>query len=277
MARKPVFGNCHICQKHTKLSFEHVPPRAAFNNCPAVGKQISELINKNPDNYFEEKGRISQRGFGDYTLCEKCNSNTGRWYGTAFAEWAHQGMDILEHAYRLPLLYYNFRISPLRVVKQIICMFFSITDDLFACNHPDLVRFVLNKNECYLNSDIRIFAYYKVGPHGRYIGGASIEKIRPDEINRNTIENLVRQTQSDRERGRVLSEIACIPLGYVMTFGSKVPDDRLADISFFAKYRYDDYTSIPLRLPVLSVYSKFPVDYRSREQIHRDAKANKSD
>jgi hypothetical protein len=276
MARKPVLGTCHICRKHTKLSFEHIPPRAAFNNCPAVSKHIFELINKHPDNYLEEKGKKSQRGFGAYTLCEACNSKTGRWYGTAFAEWAHQGMDILEHACSQPSLYYRSHIFPLRVLKQIICMFFSITDNVFAYNHPDLVGFVLNKNKCYLNSDIRIFAYYNVGPHGRYIGGASIETIKPEEINRHTIENLVRQIQSDHEKGRVLSEIACIPLGYVMSFGSKAPDYRLADISCFAKYRYDDYTSIPLRLPVLSVDSKFPADYRNREQIIRDAAAHQS-
>ena len=276
MARKPVFGTCRICQEYTKLSFEHVPPRAAFNDCPAVGKQFSELINKSPNNYFEIKGKVSQRGVGDYTLCEACNNNTGVWYGTAFAEWAHQGMDILEHACGQPSLHYRFHISPLRVLKQIICMFFSITDDLFAYNHPDLVRFVLNKNKSYLNSDIRIFAYYNVGPHGRYIGGASIKAIKPEEINRHTIENIVRQIQSDHEKGRVLSEIACIPLGYVMSFGSKAPDYRLADISFFAKYRYDDYTSIPLQLPVLSVDSKFPADYRNREQIIQDAAARQS-
>ena len=61
-----------------------------------------------------------------------------------------------------------------------------------------------------------------------------------------------------------------------MTFGTKAPDDRLADISSFAKYRYDDYVSIPLRLPVLPVYSKFPVDYRSHEQINQDAASNQS-
>lgn len=185
-------------------------------------------------------------------------------------------MDILEYAYRTLLLYYNFRIFPLQVLKQIICMFFSITDDLFACNHPDLVKFVLNKNERHLKSDIRIFAYYNVGPHGRYIGGASIEKIRLDEIDRDTMENLIRRIQSDHAKSRVLSEIACIPLGYVMTFGSEKPDNRLVDISVFAQYRYDEYVSIPLRLPVLPVTTYFPGDYRNREQVHRDAEANQS-
>ncbi len=76
MARKKVFGNCRICGIYTKLSllsFEHVPPRAAFNDCTAAGKQIFELINKDPDHYFEGKRHISQRDAGAHTLCEKCN------------------------------------------------------------------------------------------------------------------------------------------------------------------------------------------------------------
>jgi hypothetical protein len=61
-----------------------------------------------------------------------------------------------------------------------------------------------------------------------------------------------------------------------MTFGSEKPDNRLVDISFFANYRYHEYIPIALRLPVLPVITYFPGDYRSREQIHRDAAANQS-
>jgi hypothetical protein len=31
MSRRPVIGTCHICGDHGKLSFEHVPPKEAFN------------------------------------------------------------------------------------------------------------------------------------------------------------------------------------------------------------------------------------------------------
>ncbi len=275
MARKSVFGNCHICGENKKLSFEHVPPSSAFNDCPAVSKHIFELINKNPDSYFEKKGKISQRGIGAYTLCEKCNNDTGTWYGDAFVRWAHQGMDILKLTQGSPSLYYTFHIFPLRVIKQIICMFFSITDDQFGYNHPDLVKFVLNKNECYFYPEIRILAYFNNSKRGRYIGGASGTRIRPDEISLNTLENLNRKADSALEKSRLLSELACRPLGYVMTFDPEPPDDQLVDISFFAKYPYADWTSISLQLPVFPVYTYFPGDYRSRNQVQHDAKANR--
>ena len=69
MARKKVFGNCRICGKPAKLSFEHVPPQAAFNNHRVVGKHIFDLINKHLDEYTARNGHISQRGAGAYTLC----------------------------------------------------------------------------------------------------------------------------------------------------------------------------------------------------------------
>ena len=274
MARKKVLGNCRICGIHAKLTFEHVPPRAAFNDCPAVGKHILELINKDPDNYFNGKQHTSQRGAGAYTLCQKCNNDTGAWYGTAFANFAHQSLDILKDTKGQPSLYYPFRIYPLRVIKQIITMFFSVNDNLFRGNHPDLVKFVLSKYENHLNPDFRILVYFNSSPRGRYIGGVSIAKMSPDEINMDTMENLQRKIESEHTKSRLLSEIAFPPLGYVMSFNSEQLDKQLCDLSFFTNYRYDDCTSIPLKLPVFPVHTWYPGDYRSKEQVQRDFEKN---
>lgn len=276
MARKKVFGNCRICGIHAKLSFEHVPPRAAFNDCTAVGKQIFELINKDPDHYFDGKHHISQRGAGAYTLCEKCNPNTGAWYGDAFANFAHQSLDILKHAIGRPLTYYPFRIYPLRVIKQIITMFFSVNKDLFRLNHPDLVKFVLNKNERYLSPDIRILVYFTPGPNARIAGGTSISaiEINPDEVSLDTMDNLLSQYQHDYAKSLYSSEIAFPPLGYVLSFGLEPLDNELADISFFAKYPYNDWTSLYLKLPVYPVHTWYPGDYRGKKEIRNNFEEN---
>ena len=277
MARKKILGNCRICGTHTQLTFEHVPPRAAFNNCPAVGKHILKLINKDPDHYFEGKRHISQKGAGAYTLCENCNNDTGAWYGDAFANFAHQSLAILKHTKGQASLYYPFRIYPLRVIKQITTMFFSVNDDQFRGNHQDLVKFVLNKNEQYLNSDIQILAYLNAGPYMRYAGGSSIAtigSIDPDEVSRDTLDNLLNQYQRDYPKSLYLSEITFPPLGYVLSFGIEPLDNQLADISFFTKYRYDDWTSIHLKLPVNPVNTWYPGDYRSKEQLRRNYEEN---
>ena len=272
MARKKVFGNCHICGKPAKLSFEHVPPQAAFNNCPVVGKHIIDLINKDPDYYFDSKGHKSQRGAGAYTLCPKCNNNTGRWYGGAFANFAYQSLDTLKHAKGHPSLYYPFRIHPLRVIKQIITMFFSVNNELFRTNHQDLVKFVLDKKKRYLDPDTRILAYFTLGPHLRFAGGTSISTIEidPNEVSIETMDDALNQYRRDYAKSLYSSEIAFPPLGYVLSFGLESLNSKLADISFFAKYSYDDWTSIYLKLPVFPVNTWHPGDYRSKEQLRRN-------
>jgi hypothetical protein len=52
-----------------------------------------------------------------------------------------------------------------------------------------------------------------------------------------------------------------------MTLESRVPDDRPVDISFFAKYRYNDYKEFSLQLPVLPVYTYYPADYRNPQEV----------
>jgi hypothetical protein len=273
MTRKSKLGDCRICGIYRELTFEHVPPESAFNNHRVAGKHILELINKDPDHYFDGKRYISQRGAGAYTLCKQCNNDTGAWYGDAFADLAHQSLDILKHVKGQSSLYYPFRIYPLRVIKQIITMFFSVNKDLFRLNHPDLVKFVLNKKERYLSPDIRILVYFTLGPHSRFIGGTSLGtmgSVDPDEINRDMLDGMLNQYQRDYPKSLYLSEIAFPPLGYVLSFGLEPLDNELVDISFFARYPYDDWTSIQLKLPVNPVHTWYPGDYRSKKEIQRD-------
>jgi hypothetical protein len=56
-----------------------------------------------------------------------------------------------------------------------------------------------------------------------------------------------------------------------MTFNSPSPDDRLTDTTYFAEYRYKQERTLSLKLPVLPIYTFFPADYRSREQVLKDA------
>jgi hypothetical protein len=77
MARKKIIDVCHICGVNGKLSFEHVPPRAAFNNRRVVKVGFDDAAHLGPDQV--PRGQIQQRGAGAYTLCESCNNWTGNW------------------------------------------------------------------------------------------------------------------------------------------------------------------------------------------------------
>lgn len=119
------FGICHICGNDGKLSYEHVPPEAAFNDHRILTFSFDKFLGaENLDDI--RGGRFLQRGLGGYTLCEPCNNNTGSWYGAAYVEWAAQAMSILIGTKGRASLDYPFNIYPLRVLKQVSAMFLSV-------------------------------------------------------------------------------------------------------------------------------------------------------
>ena len=141
---KKHFGICHLCGIQTKLSFEHVPPQSAFNDQGILRSTFEQMLeNEHPDDF---KGRQQQRGAGGYTLCEKCNNDTGLWYVPAFTSWAQQAMRFVIGTRGRPTLEYPFNLFPLRVLKQVICMFFSVNGTYFQKAHPDLVGSPLTRS-----------------------------------------------------------------------------------------------------------------------------------
>lgn len=261
MAKKR-FGICHLCGNNGELSFEHIPPKKAFNNCPV--SFYNYFMGKTEGGYNTQH---SQKGLGEYTLCGNCNNNTGGWYGTAFINWAKQSMDILQYTQNRPSLFYRFRIYPLRVIKQIATIMFSVNDNQFSKDHQELVKFVLNKDQHHLNPDTKFYAFYNAGG---FRMSAGMGKMKTNDF---SFESLVEKTNTIRtqiETHRIFSEFAFPPLGYVLAFDREIPDDRLIDISYFASYRYSDKDTIELRLPVLPVDSPYPTDYRTREQMEHD-------
>lgn len=247
-----MFGKCHICGAEGNLTFEHVPPRAAFNDRRAIAYGIFDVLNTGPDQPVRAQGKILQRGVGGYTLCAKCNNNTGAWYSKAFAEWCYQGAEFLAKAGSRLSLYLPFWVFPLRVLKQIVVMFFSVNGPDFAAKNPELVRFVLNRETKYLNPRYRFFIY--LNREGRWLRQAGYTGrlcLAP-------------------KRADFFCEINFPPFGYVLTIEYPPPDERLCDISFFARFGYNEFRDVFLRLPVLPTYSWLPGDYRTKEEIIRE-------
>lgn len=245
--RKKVIGTCRICGVKAKLSFEHVPPKKAFNDRPIVNANIAKIIKFKGD-LDDVGGKIHQRGAGDYTLCEKCNNLTGGWYGDAFVDWINQVAKVLWLSRNQPSLSYLYKIYPLRVIKQIICMFFSTNGEEFRKAQQDLVRFVKNKEARFIDSDIRIYCFYSPSPRSRHSGVAGV-------VNFNDHSH------------KIISEIVFPPMGYVMVLDGLPPDGPLFDITFFSKYQYNDRKELGLRMPTLPIYTYFPGDYRSKVDV----------
>ncbi len=253
MAKKKIQGRCQICGVSGDLSFEHVPPKAAFNSKPVIRVNFETAMSLGPDEIA--KGPIEQRGMGVHSLCVKCNNNTGSWYGGNFVNWCYQGMEILERSNGNPTLIYLNYIFPLRILKQVATMFFSVNMDGFQAANPELVRFVLNKESKYLPPKYRFFVYYNV--EGRFRSVGIIAALKFD----------------GKAETSVFSEITYPPFGYVMTLDSNPPDNRLVEITHFSRYGYDDFLVSELKLPTLPAHTAVPGDYRTKDEVYRDATA----
>ncbi|TET45196.1 hypothetical protein E3J62_08085 [candidate division TA06 bacterium] len=246
MSRKrKLIGTCHLCGNRRQLSFEHVPPRAAFNDKRVIRVQFEKTIGLGPDEIV--KGSIQQRGMGDYTLCVKCNNDTGAWYGGRFVDWCYQGMEILVKSGGKPSLIYLNRLYPLAILKQIVTMFLSVDRPVFREANPDLVRFVLYRYMKYLPPKYRFFTYYNTTGRFRCCGTTVLGDMSGNVS--------------------LISEITYPPFGYVMTIGSDPPDKRLFEITHFSRFGYLEPKVMTMSLPVLPTHLVYPGDYRTKEEI----------
>ena len=258
MAINKDYGKCRICGKEGKLTFEHIPPSATFNKTSARIVKLMDLVNSEkeegafPWELDRAKYTISQRGIGDYFLCEKCNNNTGSWYGSHYKRF----IDGLMYAYvivnRQDMSMFSFELKnmrPLPIIKQIFAMFCDINHAL-AENDTSIREFLLNKecNEIDRNK-YRIFMYILKGDYEKTVG-------------------LSAKIQSGQSSPLMLSEIATIPVGYILY--KNLPNDfetNLTEITNFLDCDYNSTGNIKLTVNAYEINSWIPGDFRSKKEI----------
>src|SRR5688572_23653295 len=112
-------GICHICHRRGKLSFEHVPPRRAFNRLPVVAHTLNHPLAITKRIPFGTTLKY-RAGMGVETICERCNGFTGDYYGFAFAEWMRQALVDADRYERAgaseQMILLPFHIEPLAVL-----------------------------------------------------------------------------------------------------------------------------------------------------------------
>ena len=239
------WGSCCICGEHRKLTFEHIPPKSAFNTGGGRSATMRQLL-------AEEQGRNvryskNRKGFGRVSLCAPCNNNTGRWYGRAYTDWAYQGMRFINATGSLAL---PFHVFPGRIAKQILAMFASTNRHYFFEAHPGLRKYVLDPHSIGIPENLRLYVYLTTSNN---------------YVSRTT--GVVAAIYFGRDpRTSVFSEIAFMPFGYILSIDSPPPAPNLFDITFFCQHRYNDYRDLHLPISSREVHSHFPADFRTKEE-----------
>lgn len=161
--KKSVLGQCLMCGKQGPLSCEHVPNREAYNKETIIEYSWEDVFVRKE----KTKGRVVQGGIGEYTLCEKCNNDTGHWYGDEYTRWARACVEFLKNRKTSSVepdeaIITLHNVYPLRFLKQVVVCFFSVTSGL-AQTHPGLVQYVLNKGEKRIPEDCQFFLNFCFG------------------------------------------------------------------------------------------------------------------
>ena len=156
----PKVGPCCICGSIGLLSFEHVPPRAAYNDQRVFEADIHRLVQGKWDGGSRPlHGQWVDGGAGKETICGRCNELTGHWYGSAYVKWARQALRLVTVSGGALSLAYPYQIYSLRSLKQIVVMFFSACGPGLQSRFSELVRFVLNKYDQHMPCGLRVFSY----------------------------------------------------------------------------------------------------------------------
>lgn len=252
------FGKCKLCGKEANLTFEHVPPRTAFNSFSVKKYAFDESIQpltgvdgRMPWDFDGLNGTIHQRGSGDYFLCSQCNNNTGTWYISEYVKFSKIIHNMIVNKKTQPGKIYKFEvlsIYPLRLFKAIMTMFCDINYNCFG--DEQLRKYLLEKESTEVNLDKYKVYLTLVTPQMRRIQGVSA----------------IGSFQKDPA---LLTEVASYPLGCMLCIDKPdwfTPPGVL--INDFANCSYNDECNIEfVGIPYLEINSQFPGDYRSKDDI----------
>lgn len=261
------WGKCSLCGKECELTFEHIPPKAAFNSTPArpvSGNQLftEEVLNDKDRMPWETEGlryKNQQQGMGMNSLCQDCNNNTGSWYGDAyvmFAKICHSAVSNYDPKDPNGIIIKD--IYPLRIIKQIISMFCSINSP-YRKQFDELRSFVLDKQKVGLDKSKYKLCMYFTNTTLMKHAGFSV---------------MLKQGASGFEH-MAMSEITTYPLGFILYFN---PTDTWeyhgTDITAFADVGYDDKLDIEMPWKIEEMNDIFPEHFRSREEVRQCVEKN---
>lgn len=252
MAKQEHFGNCHICGQYKKLTYEHIPPEAAFNSQRRKMSTVEELMkgkteNRAPWDIEGLKYKQFQQGTGFFTLCGECNSFTGAKYGGAYTALIKgigaEIMKIPKEERNQGLAFHVEKVNLLAFFKQAVSMFCSLNTEQFGSSFKD---FLLNEN----SND------FDVNKHKvcMYLHAGRTDRLIPY------------QAQLNVKTGSMefFSEISTFPVGFIFydTLENRTTTFHGCDITSFSQCDYNSLYNLNIQIPFLECNTPFGLDFR---------------
>lgn len=250
--KKTKLGNCRLCGLEKELTYEHIPPKAAFNkNTRHISVSHDDYFKDDNILKFKPKGPVLQGGIGYYALCADCNSFLGRAYVPSYLRWVKAGKQMLSGGNPNYVECIIHQIEPLKILKQIVSMFLSI-NDWYLKEYPELAEFVRDQTSDSLPDKFRLATYLNKGGQFRYSAHSVMYDPQMGIIN--------------------FSEITFPPYGYVLAIDYEKAFEKFTDITDFKNFT--GVSDVNIGICKLETVLPFPpLDYRSKEEIEKDINA----
>lgn len=243
MAKK--YGICHLCGKNAELTFEHVPPRAANNKTAAriiTGRELFNTQKLKSGKSLRYESR--QQGAGNYTLCRKCNNNTGNWYANEYVKFANEIGYLLTNEIdpntAKGIWMQTNELYLQRIIKQILCMFISTIKPEDALQLKDISEYVLDKeNWRFDNKKYRISMYL----------------MKNYEVASSGIMQFVLK-QNGKLRTKKFAIMNLYPIGLILEInpdGNVLPETT--DITKFTTLKYNELQDVKMTFSITDRYS----------------------
>ena len=259
-------GKCHLCGKQEKLTFEHIPPQKANNNKRVhaiIGDTLMQHIGgvKKPWELSGLRYKNMQRGMGGYTLCESCNNLTGEWYARDYTNFANIVGYLLNNKINVDEIQsFGVQIEnmyPLRIIKQILCMFVSTMHPEFLDANEELRKFILDKNSTNLDK-----TKYRI----------SMYTLKEQKIQWSGLNAMI-----TGKNVRTVAFMDLYPLGFVLELEPKEENFKyVQDITNLATdYDYNFRGTVYMQLNILERNTLYPCDFRSKKEIETQIEESK--
>jgi len=180
-------GPCRICGKEDKLTKEHIPLGSSGNKGRSKKYRLDDWL-KYGFAHDKVKREIEQGGIHGYTLCDKCNSLTGRLYGNEYKNWVKKAENIISEfepgsVVRFDQLVGPFgqevsfgskeegAVKPGAFVRQVLSYMCSLSGTWnIAERHPEIRRIIIEQSVEKLPQCLDLGMYLYLGPKARIHG-----------------------------------------------------------------------------------------------------------
>lgn len=264
---------CRLCGEERPLTFEHIPPRAAYNRGRVSMLGVEDWLKHDADpDGPEPRRQIQQRGSGAYSLCEECNNLTGRLYVPELSAWVRSGANALfgepdlaaryrDHARTVYAAMKIQGCKPGRFAKQVATMLLAMSPPELGDRFPGLRRYARDPDALGLPDELELYLVLYAGPRGRYAAG-------------------VAQGSGDLLSGEsevhLIYELAAAPFAYILSVDEKTPVIETGNITNFATAPIDAIANVSMELIIGYGETPLPLDFRSPAAHATDLAANEA-